>query len=682
MRRFRVPFLLALTVTAALTAPVAAHADGTGPTIDNASLYNGGHPCSSTPIPLNQKANLLLQAVGADPAAPQAGEQLTYTFAIWPTADPAAETDLNATESDFGLTTEQQQLDLTDSDYSWRVRLTDVNGTSDWSQTCQFHNDSTAPSLPTITSSNFPTDAKGPYGVPAEFTFDAHGDTDTVAFRWALNGNRSVTTCTTGAFGQIVCPDPSTWSDVVVAAAPGGTATFSVTPTQVGPNTLTIASQDAAGNDSAEASYTFFVPSKLEPAPSIDGTPAIGQTLTATVQDWSPTPTSISYQWLADGTPITGATGLTYLVQPADVGKSISFAETGVRTNIGTTVEVSNALLIQPATFAATPRPTISGTPVVGQVLSALPGAWSPAPTTFAYHWLRNNQPIAGVAATLHAYRLTAVDAGAVMSVRVGGIRTGYTTAIVTSLGTARVLKPLTAASVPTISGVRRYGQVLTAVTGTWGPAPISFSYRWYVGAAAIPGATGVRYAPPAAYIGRAISVVVTGGRAGYQSLARRSGAVIIGPALFTVVATPRIGGPAQRGAVLTASMPTTPAAAGYRYQWRLNNVAIAGQTGSRYVVRATDVDRRISVVVTAIRAGYTSVQRVSAATAAVPGQAYQNCDSLNAVYPHGVARTGVTGDRVRGVLRPFKGIPFFSNTLYSLNPSLDRDKDGIACEQ
>ena len=57
----------------------------------------------------------------------------------------------------------------------------------------------------------------------------------------------------------------------------------------------------------------------------------------------------------------------------------------------------------------------------------------------------------------------------------------------------------------------------------------------------------------------------------------------------------------------------------------------------------------------------------------------FRNCRALNARYPHGVGRVGArdhtsSGDPVTDFKR--------SNKLYLVNRSLDRDKDGIACEK
>jgi len=62
--------------------------------------------------------------------------------------------------------------------------------------------------------------------------------------------------------------------------------------------------------------------------------------------------------------------------------------------------------------------------------------------------------------------------------------------------------------------------------------------------------------------------------------------------------------------------------------------------------------------------------------------QVFRNCAELNAVYPGGVAKVGVTGNKVSGTLRPFGITPHFDDALYQANTARDGDKDGIACEK
>lgn len=65
-----------------------------------------------------------------------------------------------------------------------------------------------------------------------------------------------------------------------------------------------------------------------------------------------------------------------------------------------------------------------------------------------------------------------------------------------------------------------------------------------------------------------------------------------------------------------------------------------------------------------------------------LPIQVFANCGELNAVYPGGVAKNGVTGDMVSGELRAFGKQPVFDDALYEANTRRDGDKDGIACEK
>jgi Ca2+-binding RTX toxin-like protein len=99
-------------------------------------------------------------------------------------------------------------------------------------------------------------------------------------------------------------------------------------------------------------------------AVSITGTPTQGQTLTASsgVADVDGIPASgtgaISFQWLAGGTAISGATASTYLLTAAEVGKTITVS-VSYTDNGGTAESVSSSAT---AVVAALPDGAISGT--------------------------------------------------------------------------------------------------------------------------------------------------------------------------------------------------------------------------------------------------------------------------------------------------------------------------------
>lgn len=90
-----------------------------------------------------------------------------------------------------------------------------------------------------------------------------------------------------------------------------------------------------------------------------------------------------------------------------------TLASASIRSNSTTNIPT-------PIIPANTVRPTISGIPVVGQVLTANVGTWLYAPTSYNYQWLRNGNEIVG--ATSSTYTIVAADAGQRLSCRVTGV--------------------------------------------------------------------------------------------------------------------------------------------------------------------------------------------------------------------------------------------------------------------
>src|ERR1044072_4120587 len=59
-------------------------------------------------------------------------------------------------------------------------------------------------------------------------------------------------------------------------------------------------------------------------ASQVQGTPIEGQTVTCTQGTWTNSPTGYSFLWQRNGSPISGATSSSYIVQPADVGQKLT----------------------------------------------------------------------------------------------------------------------------------------------------------------------------------------------------------------------------------------------------------------------------------------------------------------------------------------------------------------------
>jgi hypothetical protein len=172
-------------------------------------------------------------------------------------------------------------------------------------------------------------------------------------------------------------------------------------------------------------------------------------------------PFNYAYRWLrcpstggggnGEGcTAISGATFKRYAVRAADVGHRLRVRVTAANSE-GTASETSNpTAVVRPASTTGPPRntsaPSVSGTPQVGQTLTANTGSWSGLqPITFTYHWRRCSNTGASCAditsATAKTYVLTAADQGTTLRVRVTG-HNARGAASSTSAPTAVVGKP------------------------------------------------------------------------------------------------------------------------------------------------------------------------------------------------------------------------------------------------
>ncbi|TCL85817.1 MULTISPECIES: hypothetical protein [unclassified Rathayibacter] len=302
---------------------------------------------------------------------------------------------------------------------------------------------------------------------------------------------------------------------VLKASDAGATLTVSVTGTKTGysPATKTSATTAAVTNGAVITGAT----------PTITGTATVGQKLTAVPGTWTPSPVTLAYQWQRNGTAISGATATTYTLVAADAGAAITVAVTGTKSGYTAVTKTSAAVTAKAALQTLMPTPTITGTTKVGSTLTANPGTWD-AGTTLSYQWKKNGGTyISG--ATAKTYVLKASDAGATITVSVTSTKTGYSPATKTSATTAVVTGGVLTGATPTITGTAKVGQTLTAVPGTWSPAPVTLSYQWKRGGTAISGATSATYKTVSADAGKAITVTVTGTKAGYTTLSKTSAA-------------------------------------------------------------------------------------------------------------------------------------------------------------
>ncbi|MDR1711672.1 MAG: Ig-like domain-containing protein, partial [Propionibacteriaceae bacterium] len=191
---------------------------------------------------------------------------------------------------------------------------------------------------------------------------------------------------------------------------------------------------------SKKKTYSIAVAQIVAPAvvPVISGTLTVDQMLTVDPGVWGPGVVTLSYQWYRGSKAIAGATGATYVLDAADAGKTVKVKVTGTKPGYNTVSKTSKATKkIAKAVFSASPVPLVSGTPTVGQVLTADAGVWTPVPDKFTYQWYRSGKAISK--ATGSTYLLVAADAGKEISVKVTASKAGYNTVSLTSAKTAPV---------------------------------------------------------------------------------------------------------------------------------------------------------------------------------------------------------------------------------------------------
>jgi hypothetical protein len=174
-----------------------------------------------------------------------------------------------------------------------------------------------------------------------------------------------------------------------------------------------------------------ITPPELTGTVTITGTPTVGQTLTANTDSLDGTGT-ISYQWIRDTTDISEATSSTYTLVAADDGTAIKVQVSRAGYS-GTVTSAATALVAADNLPALTGTVTITGTPKVGQILTANTDSLEGS-GTISYQWIRDATDIDG--ATAVSYTLVAADEGAAIKVRVsradnsGSITSAATSAV------------------------------------------------------------------------------------------------------------------------------------------------------------------------------------------------------------------------------------------------------------
>ncbi|MET8045569.1 hypothetical protein ABZU25_32465 [Micromonospora sp. NPDC005215] len=274
---------------------------------------------------------------------------------------------------------------------------------------------------PRITSTDFPTTGKGRLA-PGTFSF-APRLPGTTAYEYSINY------------------EPYT----NLAARADGTATLAWTPENVGWYYLSVRSVTASGTRSSATQYIFEVESAavtsvapavvppgavrtitlsgtgLNPKDRVQVTPAGGEPLTATVKTVS-----------SDGTSMTVEVNLSSA--PAGTASLTVYAYDSGRPE----VLVEAFTINPPLAIRAVNLPTISGSAEIGGTVTATPGTWTPATTTYRYQWSADGVPVEG--ATGATLQISEALRWKRLTVAVTASRDGYAEASAVSAATTAVV--------------------------------------------------------------------------------------------------------------------------------------------------------------------------------------------------------------------------------------------------
>ena len=310
---------------------------------------------------------------------------------------------------------------------------------------------------------------------------------------------------------------------------------------------------------------------------------------------------------------ITPPTGVGGVKEWYDNAYTEATAKEIKATAYGQVIDFEIKLGAAPAVTGATP--TISGTPQVGQTLTAAPGTWGPTGVALTYQWLAAGAPIAGAKAK--TYSPVAADVGKALTVKVTGTLANHTSTSKTSAATAAVTLPtvtITGAT-PTISGTPRTGRTLTVKPGTWGPSGVALSQQWFASNVAIPGATGTTFKVTNAQAGKQITVRVTGKRNDAVAVTKASSPTakatgVLTPKKVSISGTRKVGKKLRADTSLWGAKPIK-----LSYKWYRNGKTISGQTGRYYKLRKADKGKRISVRVYQRKTSYLTASKLSSKT-------------------------------------------------------------------
>lgn len=210
---------------------------------------------------------------------------------------------------------------------------------------------------------------------------------------------------------------------------------------QVGATVVPVAANQAVGDLVIAQVDPLDPPSIAESdgRPYVNGTPKVGWTLTAHPQNWTLTndfasglpvaPEDFTYQWVADGVDVPGATAKTFTPTARELGKTLA-VRIGIdipRTTLRSEDTSKSGRPVVAGRNTACSRVTLAGTAKVGRTLTARRSrCWTAPGTRVTHTWYVDGRKVGTT--TRPTIRLRKAYRGDRVSVKVTAKAPGYAT--------------------------------------------------------------------------------------------------------------------------------------------------------------------------------------------------------------------------------------------------------------
>lgn len=290
----------------------------------------------------------------------------------------------------------------------------------------------------------------------------------------------------------------------------GSTGTISGTPTTAGTYTSTITAWEFTNGTGKSTSYNYtIVVTGGATAPTVDTHPSSqtvteGTSVTFSVSASGTAP--LSYQWVKDNNPISGANSSSYTINSAGTGDAGNYW-CDVTNSAGTATSNAASLTVNPLVIA----PSFTGHPASQTVTEGGSVTFSYSATgtsPFGHQWYKDNSPISGANAATYTINPVQLAHAGTYRVDVGNSAGTVSSNNATLTVNAAVVAP-SITSHPATQTVNVGTQVVFSVSAS-GTAP--FSYQWYRNSSPLSGANSASYTIASAQTADAGSYTVSVG--------------------------------------------------------------------------------------------------------------------------------------------------------------------------